>query len=250
MTRDWNAAEYDRLPIPMTRWGETVLGWLELGGDERVLDAGCGTGRVTEALRARLPRGSVIALDGSASMIDRARSRLGDDRVTYLVADLLQPLPIPDDEPVDAVLSTATFHWVLDHDMLLRNLAAVMRPGAQLAAQCGGEGNIASIEAALGAMGESFTGRKLYAGPDETRARLGAAGFVEVTTWLHDEPTPLPPEELETYLATICLGDHVETMDDDERGRFVHEVATRLPRPEIDYVRLNITARRGPSVPE
>ena len=69
MTRDWNAAEYDRLPIPMTRWGETVLGWLELGGDERVLDAGCGTGRVTEALRARLPRGSVLALDGSASMI-------------------------------------------------------------------------------------------------------------------------------------------------------------------------------------
>ena len=250
MTRDWNAAEYDRLPIPMTRWGETVLGWLELGGDERVLDAGCGTGRVTEALRARLPRGSVIALDGSASMIERARSRLGDDRVTYLVADLLQPLPIPDDEPVDAVLSTATFHWVLDHDMLFRNLVAVMRPGAQLAAQCGGEGNIASIEAALGAMGESFAGRKLYAGPDETRARLEAAGFVEVTAWLHDEPTPLPPEELETYLATICLGDHVETMGDDERGRFVHEVATRLPRSEIDYVRLNITARRGPSVPE
>ena len=250
MTRDWNAAEYDRLPIPMTRWGETVLGWLKLGGDERVLDAGCGTGRVTEALRARLPRGSVIALDGSASMIERARSRLGDDRVTYLVADLLQPLPIPDDEPVDAVLSTATFHWVLDHETLFRNLAAVMRPGAQLAAQCGGEGNIASIEAALGAMGESFAGRKLYAGPDETRARLEAAGFVEVTTWLHDEPTPLPPEELETYLASICLGDHVETMDDDERGRFVHEVATRLPRPEIDYVRLNIRARRGPSIPE
>ena len=250
MTRDWNAEEYDRLPIPMTRWGEAVLGWLELRGDERVLDAGCGTGRVTEALRARLPRGAVIALDGSASMIEQARSRLGDDRVTYLVADLMQPLSIPSDEPVDAVLSTATFHWVLDHEALFRNLAAAMRPGAQLAAQCGSEGNIASVEAALGAMGESFAGRKLFAGPDETRARLEAAGFVEVTTWLHDEPSPLPPEELETYLATICLGDHVETMDDDERRRFVHEVATRLPRPEIDYVRLNIRARRGPSTAE
>ena len=250
MTRDWNAAEYDRLPIPMTRWGETVLGWLELRGDERVLDAGCGTGRVTEALLARLPRGAVIALDGSASMIEQARSRLGEDRVTYLVADLLQPLPIPGDEPVDAVLSTATFHWVLDHEALFRNLAAVMRPGAQVAAQCGGEGNIASIEAALGSMGESFAGRKLFAGRDETRARLEAAGFVEVMTWLHDEPTPLPPDEIETYLATICLGDHVEAMDDAERRRFVHEVATRLPRPEIDYVRLNIKARRGPSAPE
>ena len=250
MTRDWNAAEYDRLPIPMTRWGEEVLGWLELRGDETVLDAGCGTGRVTEALRDRLPRGRVIALDGSASMIAQGRTRLGDDRVTYLVADLSRPLPMPNHEPVDAVLSTATFHWVLDHDALFRNLAAVMRPGAQLAAQCGGIGNIASIEAALGEMGESFAGRKLFAGPAETHTRLEAAGFVEVATWLHDEPSPLPPEELETYLATICLGDHLEAMGDDERRRFVHEVAVRLPRPEIDYVRLNIKARRGPSAVE
>ena len=56
VTRDWNAAAYDRLPIPMTRWGETVLGWLALEGDERVLDAGCGTGQVTAALLERLPR--------------------------------------------------------------------------------------------------------------------------------------------------------------------------------------------------
>ena len=87
-----------------------------------MLDAGCGTGQVTEMLRARLPRGEVVALDGSASMIERARERLGDDRVTYVVADLQRPIPI--DEPVDAVLSTATFHWVLDHDALFRNLAA------------------------------------------------------------------------------------------------------------------------------
>ena len=168
MTRDWNAAAYDRLPIPMTRWGETVLAWLELGGDERVLDAGCGTGQVTAALLERLPRGDVVALDGSASMIERARERLGEDRVTYVVADLQEALPI---EPqVDAVLSTATFHWVLDHDALFRNLAAVMRPGAQLAAQCGGEGNIASVEAALRDMGEDFVGRKHFAAPAETRA--------------------------------------------------------------------------------
>lgn len=248
MTRDWDADAYDRLPIPMTRWGEAVLSWLDLAGHERVLDAGCGTGQVTAALLERLPRGEVVALDGSASMIERARERLGGERVTYVVADLQEPLPI--DDAVDAVLSTATFHWVLDHDALLRNLAAVMRPGAQLAAQCGGEGNIASIERALRDLGSGSSGHKHFAGPDETRARLVAAGFDGVDVWLHDEPTPLASDDLEPYLEAICLGDHVDGMADDDRRRFVHEVAVRLPEPAIDYVRLNIRARRGPSVPE
>jgi trans-aconitate 2-methyltransferase len=241
--RDWDAATYDRLAAPMTRWGRVVVDRLELRGDERVLDAGCGTGKVTAMLLERLPGGEVVALDGSASMVALARERLGDVGVTYLVADLLEPLPV--DRPVDAVLSTATFHWIPDHDRLFANLAAVMRPGAQLVAQCGGRGNIASVEAALRGMGESFEGRKHFAGPEDTRVRLKATGFTDIETWLQDEPTPLDPEDLEPYLATIALGDHVEGMGRDERAAFAHEVAIRLPASAIDYVRLNITARRG-----
>ena len=241
--RDWDAATYDRLAAPMTRWGRVVVDRLELRGDERVLDAGCGTGKVTAMLRERLPDGEVVALDGSASMVALARERLGDTGVTYLVADLLEPLPV--DPPVDAVLSTATFHWIPDHDRMFANLAAVMRPGAQLVAQCGGRGNIASIEAALHDMGESLEGRKHFAGPEDTRGRLETAGFTDIETWLQDEPTPLDPEDLEPYLATIALGDHVDGMDETERRAFAHEVAIRLPASAIDYVRLNITARRA-----
>jgi trans-aconitate 2-methyltransferase len=240
--RDWDAATYDRLAAPMTRWGRIVVDRLDLRGDERVLDAGCGTGKVTAMLRARLPRGEVVAIDGSASMVALARERLGEDRVEYLVADLQRGLPV--EPPVDAVLSTATFHWIPDHEALFANLAAVMQPGAQLVAQCGGRGNIASVEAALRDMGESFAGRKQFAGPEDTRARLHAAGFTDIEAWLQDEPTPLDPRDLEPYLATIALGDHVEGMSEDARRRFVHEVAVRLPASAIDYVRLNITARR------
>ena len=132
---DWDAASYDRLPIPMTGWGLAVLDRLPLRGDERVLDAGCGTGQVTEALRERLPRGDVVALDASPSMLERARMRLGDDRIAYVTHDLLEPIPI---EPVDAILSTATFHWVPDHDRLFANLALVLQADGPLAAQCGG----------------------------------------------------------------------------------------------------------------
>lgn len=241
--RDWDAATYDRVSTPQTRWGLNVLERLPLSGDERVLDAGCGTGRITEALRARLPRGSVVALDASPSMLKEARARLGDGAVEYVQADLGLPLPIA---PVDAVFSTATFHWVPDHDALFANLAAAMRPDAPLVAQCGGVGNIASVQAALRQVDDGWEGPIHFASAAETAGRLQAAGFVDVWTWLHQEPTPLEPgEPLETFLATVVLGAHLERRAPEERKAFVRAVAERLPRSEIDYVRLNILARRA-----
>ena len=243
MPRDWDAAAYDDLPIPMTAWGLTVLDRLDLRGDERVLDAGCGTGLVTAALLERLPRGRVVALDGSTSMLERARGRLGVERVRYLHHDLLEPIPI---EPVDVIVSTATFHWIADHDRLFTNLAEVLRPGGRMEAQCGGRGNIARIEAIVRALGvEDGFGAETFPGPEETTARLVGAGFVEVECWLQDEPTDLPVTELERYLRTVCLGGLIEPMSDDDAAALVRGVASAMPRPRIDYVRLNISAVRG-----
>jgi len=244
--RDWDAATYDRIADPMFRWGSVVVGWLELEGDETVLDAGCGSGRVTELLVERLPRGRVVALDGSPSMLEQARRRLQrfGDRVEYVLADLADLHPFH--QLVDAILSTATFHWVRDHDALFRNLAAALCPGGQLAAQCGGAGNVASIARALVEIGAEPFGSKTYATPEETAARLERAGFVDIECWLHPEPTPFDDlDALETYLRTIVLGDHIEGLAPEEARAFVHRVAARMPRLEIDYVRLNIRARRA-----
>ena len=230
----------------MARWGAAVLGRLPLRGDETVIDAGCGSGRVTSLLAERLPIGRVIALDASPSMIDQARERLGPfgDRITYLVADLGKPLPI--DRSVDAILSTATFHWVPDHDALFRNLAAVLRPGGRLVAQCGGAGNIASIQAVLATIGDGWLGDVHFETPEATATRLEAAGFADAECWLTQEPTMFEPgEPFETYLRTIVLGSHVARLPEAERDDFVRTVAKRLPQPRIDYVRLNIVARRG-----
>jgi trans-aconitate 2-methyltransferase len=244
MPRDWDAGAYDRLPIPMTRWGIAVVGWLELADHERVLDAGCGTGQVTERLLDRLPEGTVVALDGSPSMIARAHERLGDTRVEYLVHDLLEPIPIG---PVDAVLSTATFHWILDHDRLFANLAAVLKPGGQLAAQCGGAGNTVELALVVRDLGYELEEDKNFAGPEETRERLARAGFTDVECWLQPEPTPIPRGDLELYLRTICLGSVLQRVPAEARDGFLERAADRLPDGVIDYVRLNIRARRGPS---
>jgi len=230
----------------MTRWGSAVLDRLPLKGDETVLDAGCGSGRVTEQLLERLPHGRVIAADAAPSMLVEARRRLErfGDRVTFVECDLGQPLPVAG--PVDAVLSTATFHWVLDHDALFANLAAVLRPGGRLVAQCGGVGNVASVHAAAAElMADGWHGPWNFATPEETAARLEAAGFVDVETWLHEEPTPIEPgEPMETFLRTVILRNHLERMPEAERPAFVRRVAERLPSATIDYVRLNILARR------
>jgi trans-aconitate 2-methyltransferase len=246
MPRDWDARTYDRVADPMTRWGTTVLDRLPLEGDERVLDAGCGSGRVTESLAARLPRGRVLALDGSPSMIDAARDRLEPfgDRIEFVVADLGLPLPI--DGTVDAILSTATFHWVPDHDALFANLAAVLRPGGWLVAQCGGVGNIASILRVLATVGDGWLGATHFETPMATVGRLTASGFVDVECWLTDEPTRFEPgQPFEDYLRTVVLGGHLERLPLAEHDVFVHEVASKLPETVIDYVRLNITARRS-----
>jgi trans-aconitate 2-methyltransferase len=247
MTAEWDARTYDRVADPMHSWGLEVLERLPLAGDERVLDAGCGSGRVTEALAERLPNGHVVALDASPAMLDEARRRLArfGDRVAYVQADLGRPLPIEGN--VDAILSTATFHWVPDHDALFRNLAAVVRPGGRLVAQCGGIGNIESVRRIARTVGDGFDAARNFATPLATAARLEAAGFGAVEVWLTDQPTRLDPgEPLETYLATVCLREHIARLPPEERAAYVHEVARRMPEPILDYVRLNILAtRRG-----
>ena len=181
-------------------------------------------------------------------MVAAARDRLArfGDRVTFVVADLGRPLPL---EPasVDAILSTATLHWVPDHDALFGHLAAPLRPGGRLVAQCGGAGNIAAVRAALAGTGDGWAGPWTFATPEETRARLEAAGFTDIETWLHDEPTPFEPgEPLREYLRTVVLGAHLERLATDaEREAFVDAVAAALPAPEIDYMRLNIVATRA-----
>lgn len=245
--REWDAASYDRVSGPQVRWAVPVLERLDPEGVGLVLDAGCGTGRVTELLLDRLPDARVMAVDGSQAMLDEAGRRLAaavdSGRLRLVQADLSKPLPF--DEQVDAIVSTATFHWVLDHDALFTNLAAVLRPGGQLVAQCGGAGNVESVAVALRDVGEAWS-PWYFATPEQARGHLEAAGFVDVEAWLHLEPTTFESRsDLEEFLATVVLGAHLARLPEPDRAALVHAVAAALPSLTVDYVRLNLVARRG-----
>jgi trans-aconitate 2-methyltransferase len=248
--RDWDAASYDRVSDPQVRMAEAVLERLPLRGDETVLDAGCGSGRVTALLLERLPAGRVIAVDSAPSMVEHARAALPGDRVTVLCQSLTE---LTLDEQVDAAFSNAVFHWIGDHERLFERLSAALKPGGRLVAQCGGKGNIdafrrladeVAAEPPFAEHMEGFAGPWNYASPEDSERRLRAAGFEPVRCW--PQPWPVtPPDPLE-YARTVCLGNHLETLPEELRAPFAEEVVRRSGDPLVlEYVRLNIDAWRA-----
>ena len=253
---DWDARTYDRISDPAAGWGARVLERLGLRGDEIVMDAGCGSGRVTRLLLERLPRGRVYGVDRSPAMLAVAREQLAEHggRLTLVEADLTT-VRLP--EPLDAIFSNATFHWITDHDALFANLAALLRPGGVLAAQCGGAGNVAAVRrhadavlarapfAAFGPAADQWR----FAGPEETRTRLAAAGFGEVETWLEPQPVVFPDgAAFGQYLKTVVLGPYLTVLPEALHDEFVEAVVAEDARQgasrTVDYVRLNISGLR------
>lgn len=246
MTQDWDAVGYDALPLPHVAWGEGVLARLRLRGDERVLDAGCGTGRDLARLLTRYPGVSAVGVDASESMLAVARERLAEfgDRVELVRADLTA---LPELEPVDAAMSVAAFHWIDDHDALFANLARVMRPGARLASDCGGAGNIAGVEEGLSAVVGRPSALRHYAGAEVTTQRLARAGFAVDSVRLRPDPLLLDDLAMRSaYLRTVCLRGDLDRVPPEEQDAFVDAVRDAMPSSAIDYVRLEIDAVSAP----
>lgn len=246
--REWDAATYDSLPLPHQRWGRDVLARLPLEGDERVLDVGAGTGRDTALLLERLPRGQVVAVDGSTAMLAQLQRRLGavsPDRLTILHADLTAPLAL--DEPVDAVFSVATLHWLPDHGSVFRSLAGVLRPGGLLRAEWGGAGNVANVEAALIELGLPRIGHSCnFATAEQTAQRLAAAGFTDIDVVCVPDPVRLEASaQFEAFLTSVVLSAVLDSIPAGQRRQVVRDVTARLPEPQVDFVQLRASARRA-----
>ncbi len=246
MGTPWDAGTYDRSSEPQQAWASEVLARLKgIAQDATVLDVGCGTGRVTEALLALLPRGRVLAFDASADMVALARDRLGE-RAEVWCQDALD---LDLEEPVDAVLSTATLHWVADHERLWTRLAGVLRVGGMLEIQCGGEGNIDGVREVIEAVARDSAPELLgwspwvFAGPRDTERRLREAGFTQARCWLEERPTY--PKDTAAFVRTSILAAHLARLPEERREQFAAAVLAGVRLP-LDYVRLNASAVRGP----
>lgn len=255
---DWDAQRYHRVAQPHAAWGANVLDRLVLRGDEVVLDAGCGSGKVTSQLLQRLTRGSVVALDLSPAMLAEARLTLEvfAPRVRFVQANLLEVDQVVEPSSVDAIFSTATFHWIEDHARLFRGLRHVSRPGARLVAQYGGGDNLAEFMraadsvAAEPAYAAHLSGKALwrfYFSPDQDRAHLEAAGFAAIEAWLEPSPQTFgDADQLADFGRAVVLRNHLAALPPPLQDPFVAEVVeaikARLGGYVLDYVRLNVDA--------
>lgn len=254
---DWDATRYDRVAQPHATWGANVLDRLELRGDEVVLDAGCGSGRVTAQLAERLPRGRVIAADLSPAMLAEARGTLAPfgDRVAFVQADLLE-IHRALAEPVDVVFSTATFHWIADHQRLYQALHQVLRRDGQLHVQYGGGDNLVGFMqatdhvAARAPYAEHLAGKSLWRffySPRQTLDSLQAAGFRDAEAWLEPSPQTFPDQQaLDDFARAVVLRNHLAALPARLHDAFACEVTEEIAQGlggfTLDYVRLNVNA--------
>lgn len=256
---EWNAASYHKVSGPQTSWGHKVLARLSVNGDERAIDAGCGSGKLTFALLERLPRGSVVAIDRSWNMLLTARTNLRPSfgrRIKFAQVALPE---LPFANYADLVFSTATFHWIKDHPALFAGIHAALRPGGRLHAQCGGGPNLVRAHALAQRLMHappfapfftSWPGPWEFADAATTAARLRTAGFVDVETSLEEAPTTLATEQdYREFVTTVIYHPHLERLPTVELKQAFIDRVTGLsaqddPPFTLDYWRLNMAARK------
>jgi trans-aconitate 2-methyltransferase len=254
---DWNAERYHDLSSPQQAWARRVLARLPLSGNEVVLDLGCGTGRVTQELRRRLPDGRLVGLDRSDNMVEAAAAYLRKDALRTWVVQA-DGAALPFRRTFDAVFSTATFHWILDHSALFRSIITALKPGGRLVAQCGGGPNLAVLRGRADILRsapriayrfDEWAEPWYYADIESTKRRLESAGFVDIDVSLEEAPTPFAgAEPYQEFIATVCVRPYLDRLPVEERKIFLNGLtaaaAADSPAFTLDYWRLNISAKR------
>jgi SAM-dependent methyltransferase len=251
---EWDGAAYHRLGRPQLEWGLRVLSRLVLQGDEYVLDAGCGSGRLTAELLQRLPNGACSRWISPGACCRRpsgSSARTGG--FSSCVRDLAA-LPLV--EAVDVVFSNATLHWLHDHDRLFVNQFRVLKPGGRIQAQCGEDRTSrASANAPPSSMRAPDYARSFerwrepwnFADPITTAERLRTAGFRDIETGLEPAPTRFDDEETyRAFLVEVVIAHYLAPLPDDEtRARFTDALVAQARQDDpplvLDYWRLNLS---------
>ncbi len=258
----WDPEDYSRASAAQQRMAMELLSGAELRGDERVLDIGCGDGKVTAYIAGLVPRGSVVGVDASEEMILYAQHVYPPQAYPNLAFEVGDASSLDFAEEFDVIVSNSALHWVLDHGPVLDGIKRALKPGGQIFLQMGGRGNVSHTWEVLRILMaqerwaryfNDFSFPYGFYGPDEYREWLVQAGLVprrvELVTrdmalegceglaaWIRTTWLPFTqriPEELRDSFVDELADEYVKIYPPDEEG-LVH----------IDMMRLMVEAEK------
>jgi len=258
----WDAADYAKSSPVQKCWAHELVQKIGLCGHERVLDIGCGDGKVSAEIARCLPAGSVTGLDCSPAMIRFARKAFPKNSYPNLTFEEGDAEDLRYENAFDVVFSSAALHWVYDQRPVLAGISRALRSGGRMVVQMGGKGNAAGIFAVLERMLAEPAWARYFAGfsfrygffsPEEYRPWLLTAGLRPVRAGLIPKEMVYPDRDgLAGWVRTTWLP-YIERVPEDLRPGFVDEIVGRylsLSPAEPDgtirvaMVRLEIEAKK------
>lgn len=264
---NWDAENYHRVSTVQESWATELLEKRKIGEYEVVMDAGCGTGRVTGTIANAVKKGRVYAVDIDVNMITKAKENLKEfSNIAFIKSDISE-VRLP--EKIDLIFSNAAIHWILDHKKLFSNFWELLKPNGELLIQCGGKGNLELVHTILEKLRKSNTFKHYFAdwknpwnfaSPADVKKTLNDTGFNDTQAQLKKKTAKFENHEefmlfmktvvMKPYLAYLPANNNNETMNS-----FTEEFINELKKNQntgkkvdvdlkLQYVRLDITGRK------
>ena len=259
----WNATDYNRSSAAQQQWAEELIARLFLRGNERVLDIGCGDGKVTAAIARSVPDGSVVGIDNSADMIQFARDHFPQQQFPGLTFIRMDAQDLAFDEAFDIVFSNAALHWIRDHRPVLTGIRNCLLPGGRMLIQMGGKGNAEAVLEIVEEIRHDSLWKPYFAGfsfsygffgPDEYRPWLEEADLHPIRVELIKKDMTYPSrDEFAGWIRTTWLP-YLQRIPEHLRPSFISTIVDRyvIRYPadrdgiiHIGMVRLEVEAVKG-----
>ena len=236
---DWDAAAYARVSALQQAMAAEVLAGLDLAGTERVLDVGCGDGRVTAAIAARVPGGSVLGVDPSPAMIALATERFGPAEHPNLRFEAGDARTLPYRAAFDLVVSFNALHWVPEQDAVLGSIRAALKPDGRAVLRFVPAGERTSLEDVIeeiraaprwAAFFRDFRRPYVHPTPEEFAATARRAGLRVVRQVVRDEAWDFGSRAAFEAFARATFVEWTQHVPEPDRPAFVADVLDRYPK--------------------
>ncbi|MGH8620235.1 MAG: class I SAM-dependent methyltransferase [Burkholderiales bacterium] len=243
---EWQANDYHRQSSLQQAMADEQLSRLTLEGGERILDVGCGDGKITAEIAARVPRGSVLGVDPSRDMIAFAAGHFGSPVQANLRFEVADARRLPYRNEFDLVVSFNALHWVPEQDVALRSIRAALKPGGRALLRQVSNGPRKSLEDVieevrhLSRWSGHFTGLRqpyVHFNPEDYRALAEQAGFQVVRLHVDDKAWDFKTREGFGAFARATFVEWTQHLPESDRDAFITDVLDRYQAVAADNPR-------------